>query len=111
MTLNKRGSRRITVDGVGYRWRVRRKPSYMQGLCWTPLIYAVELANADRAGAILVVTTGQPHPSNWLGVGAESVRPAHVAASVREARAQGWEPVASGSPFLLDRSAGFIPRP
>jgi hypothetical protein len=32
MTLPRKGSRPITVDGVAYRWIVRRKPSYSQGI-------------------------------------------------------------------------------
>jgi hypothetical protein len=111
MALNKKGSRRITVDGLEYRWRIRRKPSYMQGLCWTPMTYAVEAANPGHPGTTLVVTTGQAHPGNWLGVEAEPIRPAHVAASIREARNQGWDPVSAGCPFQLDRSAGFVSRP
>lgn len=111
MALNKKGSRRITVDGIEYRWRVRRKPSYMQGLCWTPMTYAVETANSGQPGTVLTVTTGQAHPGNWLGVQAEPIRPAHVAASIREARIQGWDPTQAGSPFQLDRSEGFIPQP
>lgn len=111
MALNKKGSRRIVVDGVEYRWRIRRKPSCTQGLCWTPMTYAVEAANADHPGTILIVTSSQAHPSNWLGVEAAPIRPAHVAASIREARNQGWDPVQAGSPFQLDRSAGFIPQP
>ncbi len=31
MALNKKGSRRIIVDGIEYRWRIRRKPSYHAG--------------------------------------------------------------------------------
>lgn len=111
MALNKKGSRRITVDGVEYRWRIRKKPSYGQGLCWTPMTYAVEAVNTDQPGAVLTVTTGQAHPSNWVGVEAQPIRPAHVAASIREARRQGWDPMVTGSPFQLDRSARFIPRP
>ncbi|MFD8939139.1 hypothetical protein ACFV0R_28480 [Streptomyces sp. NPDC059578] len=89
MTLNKKGSRRITVDGIEYRWRIRRKPSYMQGLCWTPMTYAVEAASGSQPGTTLIVTSGQAHPSNWVGVETEPIRPAHVAASIREARDQG----------------------
>lgn len=33
MALNKKGSRRIAVDGIEFRRRVRRKPFHMQGLC------------------------------------------------------------------------------
>ncbi|MFJ6184806.1 hypothetical protein [Streptomyces sp. NPDC092295] len=63
MALNKKGSRRITVDGIEYRWRIRRKPSYMQGLCWTPLTYAVEAASGSQPGTTLIVTSGQAHPA------------------------------------------------
>ncbi|MEU3189391.1 hypothetical protein ABZ686_01830 [Streptomyces sp. NPDC006992] len=111
MALNKKGSRRITVDGIEYRWRIRRKPSYMQGLCWTPMTYAVEAASGSQPGTILIVTSDQAHSSNWVCVETEPMRPAHVAASIREARAQGWDPTHSGSPFQLDRSAGFIAQP
>lgn len=111
MSLNKRGARRITVDGVEYRWRIRRNPSYMQALCWTPMTYAVEAVAGGRPGTVLIVTSGQAHPSNWVGAKAEPIRPAHVAASIREARKRGWEPTRSGSPFELDRSAGFSGQP
>ncbi|MGF1343735.1 hypothetical protein ACQSMD_27075 [Streptomyces flavovirens] len=89
MTLNKKGSRRITVDGIEYRWRIRRKPSYMRGLDWTPMTYAVEAASGSQPGTTLIVTSGQARPSNWVGVETEPIRPAHVAASIREARDQG----------------------
>ncbi|MFJ3140789.1 hypothetical protein ACIPK5_33500 [Streptomyces sp. NPDC086843] len=111
MALNKKGSRRITVDGLENRWRIRRKPSYMQGLCWIPLTYAVEAASGSQSGTILIVTSGQAHPSNWVSVETEPVHPGHVAAGIREARDQGWDPTRGGSPFQLDRSAGFIAQP
>ncbi|MFE0877429.1 hypothetical protein ACFW4X_21655 [Streptomyces smyrnaeus] len=110
VALNKKGSRRTAVDGIEYRWRIRRKPSYMQGLCWTPMTYAVE-AVSSQPGTLLIITSGQAHPSNWVGVETEPIRPAHVAISIREAREQGWDPARAGSPFQLDRSAGFIAQP
>ncbi|MFJ8162414.1 hypothetical protein ACIRBY_15975 [Streptomyces sp. NPDC096136] len=42
MTLVKKGSRLITVDGTTYRWRLRGRPTYDQGLVVSPLAYAVE---------------------------------------------------------------------
>lgn len=111
MALNKKGSRPITVDGIEYRWRIRRKPSYSQGLCWTPTTYAVEAAHDGPVGTTLIVTSSHAHPSNWVGVEAEPICPGHVAASIREARDQGWDPTRAGSPFQLDRSAGFIAQP
>jgi hypothetical protein len=59
----------------------------------------------------LIVTSSQARPSNWVGAEAVPIRPAHVAASIREARDRGWEPAQAGSPFRLDRSAGFIAQP
>jgi hypothetical protein len=58
MALAKRGPRRIVVDGVTYRWRLRGKPTYDQALCWSPCTYAVE--HAGRPGSTLVVTTNLP---------------------------------------------------
>lgn len=84
MALNKKGSRHITVDGIEYCWRIRRKPSCMQGLCWTPMTYAVETANGNESGTSLVVTSSQARPSNCVGAEAVPIRPAQVAASIRE---------------------------
>lgn len=106
MALVKKGSRRITVDDITYRWRLRGRPTYDQGLVWSPLTYAVE--HAENPGTTLVITTNQPHPSNWLGARANPVLPSDVADSIRTARLQGWTPQSTGSPFHLDRSEGFV---
>ncbi|MGW8333127.1 hypothetical protein ACWGLE_35155 [Streptomyces sp. NPDC055897] len=107
MALVKKGSRRITVDGVAYRWRVRGRPTYAHGLGWRPLAYAVE--QAETSGTTLVVTTNQPHPGNWFEIPARPVLPAEVADTIRMARATGWTPEKPGSPFLLDQSQEFTP--
>jgi hypothetical protein len=109
MTLGRKGARRIVVDGTAYRWRLRCRPTYFQGLAWTPCTFAVE--HADTAGATLVVTTNQPHPSNWIGREAKPVLPSDVAHIIGPALREGWEPTAPGSPFRLDLSAGFTPSP
>ncbi|MCX4704437.1 hypothetical protein [Streptomyces sp. NBC_01373] len=107
MALVRKGSRRIVVDGTVYRWRLRGRPTYFQGLTWSPCTFAVE--HADTRGQTLVVTTHQPHPSNWIGRVAETVLPSAVAAAVRLALREGWAPKAPGSAFHLDQSAGFTP--
>lgn len=109
MALPRKGARRIVDDGTAYRWRVRHEPSYCQGLGWTPLSYAVE--RADPAGTVLVVKTGGAHPGNWVGAPATPVRPSDVADAIRTALAHGWSPDRADRPFLLDRSAGFVPAP
>ncbi|RKN07212.1 hypothetical protein [Streptomyces radicis] len=109
MALVRKGARRIVVDGTAYRWRVRHKPSYCQALAWSPCTFAVE--HADAAGTTLVVTTGQPHPGNWLGREARPVLPSDVARAVQLALRQGWIPTTPGPPVRLDLSAGFTPSP
>ena len=104
MALVKKGSRRIVVDGVTYRWRVRHKPTYCQGNGWTPLTFAVE--NATTPGTTLVVQTDRPHPGNWFALPSQPVLPADVAQAIRTALARGWMPLASGSPFSLELSSG-----
>ncbi|MEU9977331.1 hypothetical protein [Streptomyces sp. NPDC051014] len=107
MGLVHKGSRRIVVDGMVYRWRLRGRPTYFQGLAWSPCTFAVE--HADTPGATLVVTTDQPHPSNWIGHEADPVLPSGVAASVRLALREGWTPTVPGTAFRLDLSGGFTP--
>ena len=92
-------SRQIVVDNQAYRRLLRSRPTYAQGLCWTPCRYAVE--DYDRPGRRPVVTTGQPHPSNWLGRPASPVLPAQVAQAIRIAVQLGWDPSSTGAPFHL----------
>lgn len=109
LAIGEKGARLITVDGVGYRRRVRRRPTYSQALCWSPCTYAVTLA--ENAGATLVVTTDQPHAGNWFGRPARPVLPSAVADAIRRALAGGWDPHAPGAPFPLDLSEGFTAPP
>lgn len=107
--LGRKGARRVVVDGTVYRWRLRRRPTYSQALCWSPCTYAVE--HADHPGTTLVVTTNQPHLSNWLGGLGSPVLPSDVADAIASALRQGWLPTRPGSPFQLDQSADFSPLP
>ncbi|MET4648282.1 hypothetical protein ABID95_008054 [Streptomyces atratus] len=87
MALVREGSRGIIVDGTAYRWRLRGRPTYFQGLVWSPCTFAVEYA--DTPGTTLVVTTGQPHPSNWIGREATPVLPFGVAKAIELAFREG----------------------
>ncbi|MFV0134711.1 hypothetical protein ACLGIH_16000 [Streptomyces sp. HMX87] len=105
MALGRKGARRIVVDGTAYRWRLRRRPTYSQGLAWSLCTFAVE--HADTPQSTLVVTTDQPHLGNWIGYEAKPVLPAEVAQAIERALREGWTPTAPGSPFHLDLSVGF----
>ncbi|WP_078869061.1 hypothetical protein [Streptomyces sp. NRRL B-1347] len=109
MTLGRKGARRIMVDGTAYRWRLRHRPTYSQGVAWSPCTFAVE--HADTPGTTLLVATHQPHPSNWIGHEAKPVLPSDVAQAIERALHEGWTPTASGPPFRLDLSTGFTPSP
>ena len=99
MTLASKGSRRIVVDGLEFRWLVRRRPTYCQALGWSPLTFVSELL--DGSGALLVVALPYAHPGNWLSLTSAPVRPATVAAGIRQALAAGWQPSRPGSAFAL----------
>ncbi|MET8255546.1 hypothetical protein [Micromonospora sp. NPDC005197] len=90
MTLTKKGSRLITVDGVVFRWRGRGRPTYAQALGERPLSLAVE--QADCKGGVLLVSMPQDHPSNWIGCPSVPVLPSMVAAVIRKALSEGWRP-------------------
>jgi hypothetical protein len=100
MSIPKKGSRLITVDGVAYRWRIRRKPTYCQGNGWGPLTFAVE--PAGKPSRVLLVALPCSRPDAWLGERTVAVRPALVAAIIRTALDRGWDPRQAGSAFTLD---------
>ncbi|MBP2322847.1 hypothetical protein JOF56_003232 [Kibdelosporangium banguiense] len=102
MTLVKKGSRYIDIDGTTYRWRLRGKPTYSQGNCWSSMTFAVE--RAEEPGMTLVVDTGRPHTANWSGVPTAPVLPTEVTRAVRKALAAGWQPGRRGSAFQLNLS-------
>lgn len=99
MAIQKTGSRRIVVDTVAYRWTVRPRPSYAQGLAQNPLSFVVELEHAGKT--TLVVTTDVFRPDNWVLSRSGIVTPAVVERGIRKALQQGWQPAAQGSPHTL----------
>ncbi|WP_234361375.1 hypothetical protein [Plantactinospora sp. BB1] len=92
------------MDGVTYRWSVRRRPTYCQANGWSPLTFVVE--HAEQKGAVLVAALPCAHPGNWLGLPSQPVLPGTVAAGVRQALAAGWQPSRPGWAFEL-----FLPNP
>ncbi|GIJ79073.1 hypothetical protein SAMN05443287_101528 [Micromonospora phaseoli] len=99
MTLTIKGSRHITVDGVAFRWSVRRRPTYCQANGWSPLTFVVE--QAEQPGALLVASLPCAHPGNWFGLPSQPVLPAMVALGVRQALAASWRPSRPGPAFKI----------
>lgn len=102
MTIPRKGSRPIVVDGIEYRWRVRHRPTHSQGVLDHSLTVAVDAAEGARC--TLVVDLAQSHPCNWLGDPARPVTPAEIAGLIREARQRGWEPMQAGKAFRMSVS-------
>ncbi|GAB7037103.1 MULTISPECIES: hypothetical protein [Catenuloplanes] len=99
MTLATKGSRHIVIEGAPYRWRVRRRPTYVQGMGWSPLTVAVEAA--DISGSLLLVKLPYAHPGNWMNLPGGPVTPAIVKAGVLLGLADGWKPRQPGRPHAL----------
>lgn len=102
MALSKKGSRRVIVDGEQYTWKVRRRPTYDQGLAHGPLTFTAEKSGAT--GSILVVDTKAARPDNWVLAPSMTITPAYVAESIREAIKRGWLAEQKSSPFNLEFS-------
>ena len=82
MGIAKKGTRRICVDGVPYRWVARELSPGLR----------VVVQAADRPGAVLVLRTDQ-------NIAATHLHPSAVAAAVQRARAAGWESQRPGPAF------------
>ena len=100
VALSRRGSRRIEVDGVAYRWRLRTRPTDGQRLGHTPLIVAI--AAEVGPGPALIVRHFHAHPGNTIGRRAEAVTPREVVAMIREGIREGWQPSRPGRAVELE---------
>jgi hypothetical protein len=94
MTIPKKGSRKIHVDGNNYRWLIRRKPAYAQ----SELHIAIEAS--EKPGATLVVQSNKPHPQNWDTKAVTPVTPSDIAAAIEA----GWEPSTPGPSFVISET-------
>ena len=99
MAILRRGARTIVVDGTGFRWNVRRKPTYCQGMGWSTLSVAVE--QSDCRGSVLIRHLPQFHTINWVGEVIAPVLPSQIALLIRTSVAAGWKPEKAGKPFLF----------
>ena len=106
MSLTQKGSRHIVVEGVTYRWLVRSKPTYCQGLTWGSASFAVELENSGQS--TLVVTLDAPRPDNWVGEQGLAITPSLVSQAIKQALERGWKPETKGSAYELALSVAHL---
>ena len=89
MSMGKRGSRLITVDGVLYRWSVRRSAQFEAPGPTSTLTVIVE-STADLRHPLKVVVPPLP-TDDWLHGPGHVVMPKQVAAWIRRACVEGWQ--------------------
>ena len=105
MAIPRKGTRTLKVEGTKYRWLVRRKPTYDQGLAYSALTVAVE---PEAGGRTLVLVFDKPRPDNWLGEDGAVATPASVAAGIRAATAAGWDPRQRGGTLFFELATGEL---
>ncbi len=99
MTLPKKGARSISIDGVLYRWSVRHKPTYVQGIGQSHMSVAVEREDAPQQTLRIVLPAFRC--DNWLLLPGYVVKPSDIARWVPKALAAGWVPDMRGAAFDL----------
>ncbi|NBD12508.1 hypothetical protein [Corallococcus silvisoli] len=101
MSLPRKGSRRIEVDGAEYLWHIRKHPTDAQAACATPMHLAVQ-ARVEGPRRVLVVELGVSRPDNdGMDPHQTGISPSMVREIIRWARTAGWEPLGAGPPFAL----------
>jgi hypothetical protein len=101
MAAPKTGSRRIVVDGIAYRWRIRRRATYDQ-MCFGIGTLHISVELDEKPGTVLVLDTRRPHPADLSTSRVIPVRPNDVATWVRQALQAGWRPAKPGPQFRMD---------
>ena len=82
MSMTKRGSRPIVVDGNEYRWRIRCNPTYCQGCEWRNMTVAVE--RFDDPGSMLMIDTNRLRLDSWISPSHDRpVTPSEIARCIR----------------------------
>lgn len=99
MAVNKRGFRRIVVDGIAYRWKFPLRLTQRQEDGWPGVAVAVQ--RVEPAGAFLWVAFPQRHhPSGACGHLSQPILPSEVAAGIRAALVAGWMSDLPGKQFV-----------
>lgn len=89
MALNKKKSRKITVDDLGFRW------VFFENSGWNDLTVQSDTGTGRK---LVVRFPWEPKANSKLAY--EPMTPAMVADAVRFGIVNGWFPNASGQPFI-----------
>lgn len=95
MAIAKKGSRKITVGDISYRWSIRKKPTYFQAAFEDNITAAVELL--DQPASVLHITFPWARPDNWINPSKLAITPKLIEECITEAIENGWKPHICGS--------------
>ena len=97
MTVRKRGSRRIVVDGVTFRWKFPRRLTDQEEEL--PGVWAIAQRVEPEGPQLLLVFPERHHMSGPHAVQGRPVLPSEVAAGIRAAIEAGWQSDRPGKQF------------
>ena len=95
MAIPKKGSRKIVVDNVLYRWRIRWKPSYSQECQDNCLCAAAEIYENPQSALHIAFPWARYKLYSSFNV--EPVTPRHIELMIRKALEKGWQPNKNGN--------------
>lgn len=90
MTIPRKGTRRIHLDGVAYRWRVHE--------LMAPYGLEVVVQEEGGRGAVLKLRSSED-------LAATHLKPSYVVTQMRRAQAVGWTPLQPGA--TIERDVSF----
>ena len=106
VAIPKKGSRKIIVDDIEYRWYIRRKPAYGQLIEPKGLTFAVENPADDKIPK-LIVYTPYDRPDG-IGGSPAIIRPQDIEKAIRLALKSGWGSSSNQKPFHLSITVGEL---
>ncbi len=99
MTISRKGSCPIDVNGVVYRWSVSPRPAFEDELGNCSLTFVV--VHPQLPASPLVVTLDGARPDSLVLERSASVTPEVVDRAIRKALSQGWQSVQEDRAFTL----------
>lgn len=107
MSIPKKGTRKIIVDGEPFIWLIRRQATNMQADYGCGNLH-VAVQHAQEPGSVLVIITDRPNPQGLTPTNeVKPVTPSDAAQWIRQAVQLGWQPQLPGITFEV-RIAGLF---
>lgn len=95
MSIPRKGSRKIEVDDVVYRWTIRRKASRMQA-DYEDIPATIAIEKLEGPSSKLIVLTNKAHPQNAFIDRPSGVVPSEVRQWIKQSVALGWNACEGG---------------